>query len=469
MKGITLFVVYKILYRTLRRTYRFLTRSTKKLLLKLAITLVPNLLSSPRRRRSKETRIKFFFNRIFRKSIPDLIRKIIILLKMLYAYFSFSIAPPHWRINRCTSHAHLIVIRYTTLLATLFMGICIGVILISARHIVETTTQTLSQTSLIKITPPPTPIADVLAGMSPARRIAQLLMVRVPGNQITDETAEFLAALQPGGVILMRDNITDMAGTRSLVDSIQSQMHDRAFVAVDQEGGSVQRLPWDTNQNIAGDHTEALRKIGANVNLAPVLDRAITGGYIQARTYASDSASIITKASQMIQVQHANHIASVGKHFPGIGRATEDPHARIPLITATQSELGEDIAPFVTLAPQLDMIMSSHVIYTSIDYANPTTFSHILITGMLRNKIGYTGIIVSDDLNMDSIVGQRDKYVRSLHAGHDLLLTLEPTSQVRLAFDEIAQATASGRLRMSDIDESVKRILTVKRLYGLIQ
>ena len=73
------------------------------------------------------------------------------------------------------------------------------------------------------------------------------------------------------------------------------------------------------------------------------------------------------------------------------------------------------------------------------------------------------------DLNMDSIVGQKDKYVRGLQAGHDLLLTLEPTSQVKLAFDEIAQATTSGRLRMSDIDESVKRILKLKRQYGLIQ
>ncbi|MEI7653611.1 MAG: glycoside hydrolase family 3 N-terminal domain-containing protein [bacterium] len=439
MKGITLFVVYKTLYRTLHRKYRFLTRSTNKLL------------------------------RISRKYTPILIRRMIVLLKKLHAYFSFSIAPPQWLINRRTSHAHLIVIRYTTLLATLFMGICIGIMLISARHIVEKATEVMSQVPRYLATPTPTPTPDVLAAMSPAQRIAQLLMVRIPGNQITDETAEFVSTLRPGGIILMRDNITDMAGTKSLVESLQSQLKPRALIAVDQEGGSVQRLPWDTNQNISGDHTEALRKIGANVNLAPVLDRAFPDGYIRARTYASESAMIITKATDMIEAQHAHHIASVGKHFPGIGRATEDPHARIPLITASQSELVDDMAPFSILAPQLDMIMSSHVIYTSVDYANPTTFSRILITGTLRQKMGYAGVIVTDDLNMDSIVGQKDKYVRALQAGHDLLLTLEPTSQVKLAFDEIAQATASGRLRMSDIDESVRRILAVKHRYGLVE
>lgn len=434
MKGVTLFVVYKRLYRTLQIARRFLTRSTKKI------------------------------SRYFRQhplSIPHhLFTPTNIFVK--------SIHPPRWHINRHTSHAHVLVIRYTTLLVTLIMGICIGIILISARRIVDKTSEVIEQVQHMG-SPSPTPAVDVFASMSPAQRIAQLLMVRVPGNQITDETAEFLSTLRPGGIILMRDNITDMAGTKSLVDSLQSHLKPRALIAVDQEGGSVQRLPWDTNQHIAGDHTDALLKIGANVNLAPVLDRGLPDGYIRGRTYASESAQIISMATHMIQMQHSHHIASVGKHFPGIGRATEDPHARIPLITASHNELSEDIEPFLKLAPHLDMIMTSHVLYTSLDPTNPTTFSRRLITDILRQKIAYTGVIITDDLNMDSVVGQKDKYVRALQAGHDLLLTLEPTSQVKIAFDEIAQATMTGRLRMKDIDESVKRILAIKQRYGLVE
>jgi beta-N-acetylhexosaminidase len=266
----------------------------------------------------------------------------------------------------------------------------------------------------------------------------------------------------------MQDNITDIANTKQFVDAIKNELHIMPFIAVDQEGGSVLRLPWDINTSIGGDHTDALLKVGANVNLAPVLDRSTPAGYIRSRALATDSATIVRRATEMLAYQRQNQIVSVGKHFPGIGRALDDPHAKIPVIYATRADLESDLAPFRELHTTLDMMMTSHVRYPTWDSVSPATFSRSIATEILRNDVQYEGVLITDDLNMTSVVGEKDKYLRALLAGHDLLLSLEPTSQIRSAFQDIATATVSGRLRIEGINERVHRILKLKREKGLL-
>ena len=380
--------------------------------------------------------------------------------------------PLDWINTFHTSHAHQKVVRYTSIISTAMIVALIALGTLAAPRIVKETKQIVAQLqppTSTPIPPSPTPTIDPISGMTSGQKIGQLFIIRVSGSEVDEMTKKQLSQIQPGGIILMRDNLTDEKTTKKLVDELQSTSQIGLLVSVDQEGGSVLRIPWDENKSLGGDHTQALTRVGVNTNLAPVLDLKVPGGYIAERAYATDAASITRTATDMITIQSTKKIMSVGKHFPGIGRVTDDPHSRIALVTASRQELEEDVAPFHNLLNQLDMIMSSHVRYSSLDSVNPATFSYAIMTNLLRDQMHYTGVTITDDMNMDSIVAQRDKYIRALQAGHDMILTLEPSIQVQMAFDEVASATRSGRLTMNQIDEKASRILTMKRRFGLMK
>lgn len=467
MKGTTLAVVYKkaitALYKALNKSSVLIVQKTKKIR-----KYLPFL-------RAQASRKIYLIRKQLWLSIKITLRKLVQVNQIVVheiLQYDHDVERPTWHITRSTSHAHQKIVMHGSLIFTsVLVAVAIAGLYTApkiATKVVEITMK-ISPTPIVTLTPSPTPTPDLVDQMSPADRIGQLFMIRVTGDTLTDETKQYISRVQPGGIVLMRDNISDITGTKALVDDVQKIVRNKLFIAVDQEGGTVLRLPWDENTSIAGDHTAALSKIGANTNLAPILDRAVVGGYIHDRAYATDSATIIQKSQLLTDVQKKMQIISVGKHFPGIGRATEDPHARIAQINAYAQELEDDIAPFEQLKERLDMVMSSHVRYSALDGANPATFSYQIMTELLRNKVDYTGIAITDDLNMDSVVSQRDKYTRALQAGHDMLLTLEPAVQVDLAIEEVAQATRSGRLRMQSIDERARRIIDLKRKFGLVQ
>jgi len=462
MKGTTQAVVYKktvkALYKALRKSSFLVHRFANKKNVKRFLVQFHRHIS--------------IYRRFFGHKLHSLSHRTIDACISQVKSFDQSFPSPSWDISRKTSHVHRRVITHGTLSMTAVLVAITIVGIFGGPQIVTSVKKTVSKvttTAIITTAPLPTPTPDLTERMSPADRIGQLFMIRVPGDVLTEETRQFIQKVQPGGIVLMRENISDIAGTKALVRDLQQSVKFKLFVAVDQEGGTVLRLPWDTNTSVAGDHTTALAQIEANTNLAPILDLAVEGAYIHDRAYASDSASITQRSQELVDAQHTANILSVGKHFPGIGRALDDPHARIPLINAGIQELDEDLAPFAQLKEKLDMVMSSHVRYSSLDGANPATFSYQIMTEILRNKVGYRGIAITDDLNMDSVVSQRDKYTRALQAGHDMLLTLEPSIQVGLAIDEVAQATRSGRLRMESIDTRVRRIIELKRTFGLIE
>ncbi len=467
MKGTTLAVVYKkaitALYKALNQSSALIVQHTKK------IRKYHPFSSTRLSRKIRLIRKQLWLS--VRSTSRKLFQVNQIVVHEIQQY-DHEVERPTWHITRNTSHAHQKIVLHGSLMFTAaLVAVAIAGLYTAPKIMTKMVeiTMKITPTPMITQAPSPTPTPDLVAQMSPADRIGQLFMIRVAGDVLTDDTRQYITQAQPGGVVLMRDNISDIAGTKALVEDLQKLVRHKLFIAVDQEGGTVLRLPWDENTEVAGDHTAALTKIGANTNLAPILDRAIDGGYIRDRAYATDSATVIQKSQAVIDAQKKMSIVSVGKHFPGIGRATEDPHARIAQINAYAQELEDDIAPFEQLKNKLDMMMSSHVRYSALDGANPATFSYQIMTELLRNKVGYTGVAITDDLNMDSVVSQRDKYTRALQAGHDMLLTLEPSVQVDLAIEEVAQATRSGRLRMQSIDERVRRIIDLKRKFGLVQ
>lgn len=467
MKGTTLAVVYK---KAITALYKALNKSSALVTLLSKTVRKYHVFSRGRVQKNVKLIRKQIYLSI-RSTLQKLFQVNQIVVHEIQQY-DHEVERPTWHITRSTSHAHQKIVLHGSLMFTAaLVAVAIAGLYTAPKimtKVVEITMK-ITPTPMVTQAPSPTPTPDLVAQMSPADRIGQLFMIRVAGDTLTDETKQYITRVQPGGVVLMRDNISDISGTKALVDDLQMLVHHKLFIAVDQEGGTVLRLPWDENTSIAGDHTAALTKIDANTNLAPILDRAVDGGYIHDRAYATDSATIIRKSQEVIDAQKKMDIISVGKHFPGIGRATEDPHARIAQINAYAQELEDDIAPFEQLKDKLEMVMSSHVRYSALDGANPATFSYQIMTDLLRNKVGYTGVAITDDLNMDSVVSQRDKYTRALQAGHDMLLTLEPAVQVDLAIEEVAQATRSGRLRMQSIDERVRRIIDLKHKFGLVQ
>ena len=269
------------------------------------------------------------------------------------------------------------------------------------------------------------------------------------GLVLSEEERAFFAAVEPAGYILFRRNIQTRAQVRALTDSMRALAgRDDLAILIDQEGGPVARMrppewpafpagpvfdrlyeaaPMSAIQ-AARANAQALglmlSEVGVTVNCAPLLDVAQpdTTPAIATRAYGSEPMRVAALGRATLEGLAAGGVIGVVKHMPGHGRARVDSHHLLPLVTASEGELEVDLEPFRTLN-QAVMGMTSHIVFDCWDPGTPATLSPVVIEDVVRRRIGFDGLLMTDDMDMKALSGSApDKAAAAIAAGCDVVL-----------------------------------------------
>ncbi len=323
--------------------------------------------------------------------------------------------------------------------------------------------------------------------------IGQLLWIGFEGTSWGPALERLIGHVRPGGVILFSRNIESARQVRSLTDALDRALPIPPFIALDQEGGRVNRLrsilgPSPPSfllanradgaaavKRQAAATARALRTLGFNVNLAPVLDLSgpDPGNGIGDRAFAEDPRRVTEIAAIFLRAHLKSRVVTVGKHFPGLGSARADTHLTLPAIPRSTSELWDrDLLPYRMLKRVLPVIMIGHAYYPSMqgDQPVPATLSREVITDLLRKRIGYRGLVVTDDLEMgavDQSLEGAEVAVRALEVGSDGLMFCRSETKIVEAYEGIARALAAGGILRSRLQASLRRIVALKNGYLL--
>ena len=360
-------------------------------------------------------------------------------------------------------------------------------------------------------------VTALLRHMTLEQKVGQLFVIEVAGrdaNTVTDTAkavnqrlygvdtpAQAIAKYRPGGVIYYTtrnndDNIGDPAQVATLSNGLQTAAlsqpaHIPLQISVDQEGGALvarfgapaTQMPGNMALGAGRSAADARRSaevigtelaaVGVTQDYAPVSDVNVNPNnpVIGIRSIGSDPGLVSELASAQVQGYHAGGIASVAKHFPGHGDTGVDSHFGLPEVTHTLEQIHQiDLPPFeADIAAGVDTIMTAHVVMPAIDPGVPATMSHKILTGLLRDELGFDGVIVTDALDM---AGATATYppdvapVQAMLAGADQLLV---PPQMGTAYEAVLDAVLSGEISRQRLDESVYRILLHKFRRGLFR
>lgn len=316
------------------------------------------------------------------------------------------------------------------------------------------------------------------------RSAGSLFMVGLPGTDLDESTRELIADYGIHNFIIFRRNVRDkrqLAGLcRALREFCIQNDLPAPIIAVDHEGGSVCRLPESFTvlpsareigdsadpEAMIKDYTAVsvreLMEVGINMNLAPVLDVCPRGeGYfMESRCLGGDPVRVAELGSLLVRESRKRGLVSCGKHFPGLGSAVLDPHRYLPVISRTEERIkNEDLLPFRKAAENgLSAFMTSHVLYKGLDPGRPATLSPFIVSNLLRDFLGFQGLVISDDLEMGAIEEEQtvaEASVKALKAGIDLLLICHNHDKVRASYKAVVKDSdlSSG----DKIQESVQR------------
>ncbi|MFN3675504.1 MAG: beta-N-acetylhexosaminidase [Sphingomonas pseudosanguinis] len=269
------------------------------------------------------------------------------------------------------------------------------------------------------------------------------------GPVLTPEERAFFASVEPAGYILFKRNIVDRAQVRALTDDLRALAgRDDLAILIDQEGGRVARMgppewpafpagpafaelyaiaPMSAIQAMRANGQALglmLREVGITVDCAPLLDvaQADTTEAIACRAYGAEPMQVAALGRAMLEGLAAAGVVGVVKHMPGHGRALVDSHHLLPTVTASEAELAVDLEPFRTLAAA-PMGMTSHIVFEAWDAERPATLSPVVIEDIIRRRIGFDGLLMTDDIDMKALTGTAgEKAAGALAAGCDLVL-----------------------------------------------
>ena len=299
------------------------------------------------------------------------------------------------------------------------------------------------------------------------------LMLDIAGTELTQEDIQLLQAPQVGGMILFSRNIESPPQVRALTDHMRRIRPD-ILIAVDQEGGRVQRLKQGFSllpamgrlgdlYNTQPQKAVALAEqcgwlmaievlaVGIDFSFAPVLDLNDVSDVIGDRSFAQNLQDIVPLASAFMQGMKRAGMANTGKHFPGHGSVKADSHIAAPVDSRSFEDIyAKDMQTFIQLMPQLDALMPAHVIYDQID-SNPAGFSPYWIQTILRQKLKFDGVLFSDDLTMQAacVVGGADARIQAaLKAGCDMGLVCNDRSAACTALEGINDLALPNQERL---------------------
>lgn len=338
------------------------------------------------------------------------------------------------------------------------------------------------------------------------RKIAQMLLLGFPGETITPESPISVAIRQygVGGVVLFDNNadlgvternITSPAQLKTLTTDLQACAETPIFIAVDEEGGIISRLKerYGFTSTVSASYlgeindlnltrsssdrlVDTLVEYGFNLNLAPVVDLNINPVNpviaLKQRSFSADPALVSAHAAEVITSHHRKNIVTCLKHFPGHGSSRDDSHVGLVDVTGTWSE--QELLPYKNLIGQgvADIVMTAHTFNTNLDPDYPATLSRNTIDGILRKRLGFDGVVISDDLYMAAIV-QHYSYEtaveKAINAGVDLLILandkLYSPDIAPRTIDLVAKMVESGKISRDRIDQACGRIMKLKARY----
>lgn len=331
-------------------------------------------------------------------------------------------------------------------------------------------------------------------------KIGQMLLVGYPSKEISpdDATIKDIKEGKVGGIILFEKNISPTNSyikLKQLTWTLQKEAPLPLFMAIDQEGGRVNRLKqkygfpktvsaaylgqvanMDSTRFYAEMTASTLAGLGFNVNFAPVVDLAINkNNPVIAkidRSYSENPDSVAMQAEQVIEAHRKFNIVTVLKHFPGHGSSHSDTH--LGIADVTEYWQAKEVSPYSTLIKdgEIDAVMTAHIVNKKLDKKGlPGTLSKSIVTGLLRDSLNYDGVVFSDDMQMHAITkhyGLEKSIKLSIQAGVDVLIFSNniqgsENRTVDTVHDIIKKLIKSGDLTEARIDESYRRILKLKR------
>ncbi|MDM5220782.1 beta-N-acetylhexosaminidase [Peribacillus sp. NJ11] len=331
-------------------------------------------------------------------------------------------------------------------------------------------------------------IEKMLGEMTLEEKVGQLMMVGFRGTEKSSEITELIEQKHIGGVIYFDRNMKSPEQVAKLSNSLQ-QTADQStlslplMVAVDQEGGNIIRMrervsPLPAQKDLGENATvedmykvaklngAELGSMGININFAPVLDLSKT----DERSLGKDPEKVYQYGKKAIQGLNDVSITGALKHFPGNGRSEIDPHVETSSVEANQLDLeNSDIYPFKQIISEMDnqkfFVMVTHIKYPAYDKEKPASLSKVIIEDLLRGKLKYEGLVVTDDLEMGAVnkyFSYEDMGKQAILAGADLLLVCHEYSHELEVYNGLLKAAKTGEVPMDRINESVKRVLTYK-------
>jgi beta-N-acetylhexosaminidase len=292
----------------------------------------------------------------------------------------------------------------------------------------------------------------------------RVLMVGVPSPVLDESASLALRRLRPGGVILFGRNLDRPEDLAELVAGLRTVLPSPHWLAIDQEGGRVSRLrPWvgstpaaavlasrgERGVRAAADATgRSLRALGFNLDFAPVVDLGEPGapGVIGDRSFGSDPEAVARLAGAFLDGLQEEGVAGCLKHFPGIREHDVDPHVGLPVFRCDAEGIPErDLLPYLRLGPRAAAVMVGHGCYPDLDATpgRPATLSPVIVRGWLRERLGYRGLVATDDLEMGAVTPidvNGDAAVRAIDAGSDLLLYCKDLGRAERAHEALVRA-----------------------------
>ncbi|KOO37398.1 glycosyl hydrolase family 3 [Priestia koreensis] len=331
-------------------------------------------------------------------------------------------------------------------------------------------------------------VKKLVSSMSLEEKVGQIMMVGFYGTEPSSSVTDMIENKHIGNIILFSRNMQSPKQVATLNNELQRLAQKQPYqlpfmIGVDQEGGDILRMQEKVSpipsQQALGDVATAqqvydvaklnateLQAMGFNTNFAPVLDISDT----DKRSFGSDAKKTYEYGKQVVKGLNDTNITGVVKHFPGNGRTNVDPHKDTSAVGANQQDLeGSDIYPFKQMINEVDpddfFVLVTHVKYPAYDAKKPASLSPVIMQTLLRDKLGYKGIVVTDDLEMGAVnkyYTYKDMGKEALAAGADLLLVCHEYDHQLDVYNGIVEGIKSGEIPESRLNEAVTRVLTHK-------
>lgn len=333
-------------------------------------------------------------------------------------------------------------------------------------------------------------IEKQLAEMTLEEKVGQVFMIGIDGTAYNVAMEKQLKSFPAGGVILFSRNVTSVPQLAQLTNALKENSTSPVplVIGTDEEGGPVSRLPDEiidfpsaaelgnsplSKTTAIGEATgQTLLQLGIDLDFAPILDvnSNPTNPVIGDRSFQSNPTKAAEHALAFAEGLESADVISVGKHFPGHGDTSVDSHLQLPVVQKSMEQLSNlELIPFKkAIQAKLPALMVAHLLVPAIDETYPSSLSYATIQELLRDEMGYEGVIVTDDLTMGAIqdnYSTKDAALLAFKAGSDLLLICHGESTAEESYKQLLQAVKKGEVTEERLDESVRRLLALKQTY----